>query len=46
MTEWDRALLSALYATSQKSRLQLSEMEDAVFKEISAQSAQSSQSAQ
>jgi len=42
MTDWDRALLTALYSTSQKSRLQISEMENAVFKQISAQSAQSS----
>lgn len=39
MTEWDRALLTALYSTSQKSRLQISEMQTAVFKEVAAQSA-------
>lgn len=39
LTAWDRALLSALYSTSQKSRLQVSEMQAAVFKELAAQSA-------
>lgn len=39
LTAWDRALLSALYATSQKSRMQISEMQTAVFKALAAPSA-------
>jgi hypothetical protein len=38
ITDWDRALLTALYSTSQKSRMQVSEIETVVFKEITAQS--------
>jgi hypothetical protein len=37
MTAWDRALLRALYSTSQRDTLQLSEMETAMFNEISGQ---------
>jgi hypothetical protein len=36
MTPWDRALLRALYGTPQKDFMQMSEMETAMFKEISA----------
>jgi hypothetical protein len=39
MTPWDSALLTALYSTSQKSTLQISQMQSVVFKEISASSA-------
>ena len=40
MTDWDRALLRALYSTPQRDMLQLSEMETAMFKEISAHATQ------
>jgi hypothetical protein len=39
MTDWDRALLRALYSTPQRDLLQLSEMETAMFKEISVRAA-------
>jgi hypothetical protein len=37
MTDWDRALLRALYSTPQRDMMQRSEMETAMFKEISGQ---------
>jgi hypothetical protein len=46
ITEWDRALLTALYSTSQKSRLQISQMQTAVFKELAAQPSPHAQPAQ
>jgi hypothetical protein len=37
MTAWDKALLLSLYATEQKNRMQLSQMETVMLKEISGQ---------
>lgn len=39
MTVWDRALLHSLYSTPQKNRLQVSQMESSVLKEVSGGSA-------
>jgi hypothetical protein len=36
MTDWDKALLHALYSTPQRNKMQLSEMQTAVLKDITA----------
>jgi hypothetical protein len=38
MTEWDRALLHALYSTPQKSKMQISQMQTAALKDIASNS--------
>jgi hypothetical protein len=37
MTEWDKALLHALYSTSQRDKMQLSEIQTFALKEIAGQ---------
>jgi hypothetical protein len=36
MTDWDKAMLHALYSTPQRNKMQLSEMQTEAFKEITA----------
>jgi len=38
MTEWDKALLHALYSTPQKSKMQISQMQTAALKDIASNS--------
>jgi hypothetical protein len=38
MTEWDKALLHALYSTPQKSKMQISAMQTATLNEIASNS--------